>query len=114
MARNPFGFRISHPVAVRVLDERQALHLAVVGALHELDPEALEPLAGGMDVGHGDTDVSESLRRGVAVVVPIELRIRLRAPVVGQLHQRGSGEEPLGPLANLLGDLLTIGQVPMK
>lgn len=49
------------PVAVRVVDEGNVLHLAVLRALLELDAEFLEAVALGLHVVYRDGDVTEAV-----------------------------------------------------
>src|SRR5687767_11059897 len=56
--RHPLGRQDLDPVAVRVLDEGQSLHLPVVGPLHELHVQLLEAFAGDVHVRHHDADVA--------------------------------------------------------
>ena len=73
------------PVPVRVQDERDVPHLAVREALLERHAESLEARARFLDVGHGDGDVPEPPRLGVARVVWRRFQ-RLRAVVVGKFE----------------------------
>lgn len=58
---------IDAPVAVRVVDEGDVLHLAVLRALLELDAEFLEAVALGLHVVYRDGDVTKAVgyRRGL-------------------------------------------------
>jgi hypothetical protein len=74
------------PVAVRVQDERQALHAALVRPLLERHAARLEPRARRIDVVDGDGDVPEAAAR---VRVPRRVReglVRLGAVVVRELE----------------------------
>ena len=73
------------PVPIRVQDESDISHLTVCEALSEWHAESLEACASGLDIGHGDRNVTESLRLGIARVVWRRLE-RLRAVVVGKLE----------------------------
>lgn len=51
---------IEAPVAVRVVDQGNVLHLAVLRALLELDAEFLEAVALGLHVVNRDSNVTEA------------------------------------------------------
>ena len=73
------------PVSIGVQDEREEIQLSFGQALLKRHAEPLEACAGGLDVGHGDRDVAETARLGVARVV-LHLGFVLRAVVVGELE----------------------------
>jgi hypothetical protein len=73
------------PVPIRVQDERDVPHLPVRETLFEWHAERLEARARRLDVGHGERDVAESARLGIARVIGRRVE-RLRAVVVGELE----------------------------
>ena len=73
------------PVAIWVQDEREEIHLSFGQALFKRHTEPLEAGAGRLDVGHGDRDVAEPARLGIARVV-LHIGVALRAVVVGKLE----------------------------
>uniref|UniRef100_A0A1I8GWV1 Voltage-gated hydrogen channel 1 n=1 Tax=Macrostomum lignano TaxID=282301 RepID=A0A1I8GWV1_9PLAT len=65
---HPAGIEDFNPVAVRVQNEGEALHLAVVRLLGELHAESVETPAGLGDIRDADADVAEAAGVRVAVV----------------------------------------------
>src|SRR5688500_19662884 len=63
--------RLDHldPVTVRILDEGDVLHAAVLQALLERHAERFQQRARGADVGKADADMNEEARLDDAVVV---------------------------------------------
>lgn len=74
-----------NPILIRVQDEGDFFYLPVSEALFELHAEPLKACASGLDVGHGDRNVAESARLGIARVVGCLVE-RLRAMVVSKLE----------------------------
>ena len=74
----------SQPELQTHLDECQALHLAVLRALGESNALLLKSLACSIHDRHGKANVAEAPARvAVAVVVALEVGVRLGAPVCG-------------------------------
>src|SRR4051812_41135848 len=74
------------PVAIRVLDERQPLHFAVVRPFHKLHTHCLEAGAGCINVGNGNADVAETTWLSVTIVMAGEVGVSLSSPIMCQLQ----------------------------
>jgi hypothetical protein len=74
------------PVAVRVQDERKALHAALVWPLLERHAAFLKPRARRLDVVDGDGDVPEAAARVCVARRVREVGVRLGAVVVRELE----------------------------
>ena len=55
-----------NPVPIRVQDESNILHLPIGEALFEWHAQPLEACASGLNVVHGDRNMAESARLGIA------------------------------------------------
>ena len=78
---------------VGIENEGNVPHLAVRESLLEGYVELLESLAGVLDVVHHDGDVTETPPRvGVAADVALEVRVTLRAVIVGELEYACGGD----------------------
>ena len=73
-----------NPVSIRVQNESNILQLSIGEALFKWHAQPLEACASGLNVVHGDRDVAESARLGIARMVG-RLVERLRAGIVGKL-----------------------------
>ena len=89
------------PIAVGVLNKSQALHGPIVGSLDEGNSELLESFTDGMNVGHGNADMTEALGFVVAMVVAAETRVALGAPIMSQFQQGALAEEPFHAIAGV-------------
>jgi hypothetical protein len=74
-----------NPVSIRVQDESNTLNLPIGEALFEWNAQPLETCASGLNVVHGDRDVAESLRFGIARMVGCLVE-RLCAVIVGKFE----------------------------
>src|SRR5688572_13674639 len=97
------------PVTVRVLDEGETLHLAVVGPLHECDAMRIKVLGSGIDVRHCDADMAKTARFGIAVVISGEVAVGFGAPVMGQLERGFLAKHELGALRGIARNLFVHG-----
>lgn len=64
-----------YPVTIRILNESNALHLAVIWFLDKLDSLLLKALAGLLHIWHHDANVTVASGVGVSIVVWCEVRI---------------------------------------
>ena len=94
-----------NPVAVRVFDERDIFHLALVGTLHKNDLILIKPSCRCIQVGHRKADVPKALRLRVAIVV-FEVGVEFGAPIVGQFQNSALGKSPGRAFAYIVRRLL--------
>ena len=85
---NPKGDRETHhlnPVSIRVQNESNFIHLPIGKALLKWYAQPLKACASDLNVVHGDRDMAESTRLGIARVEWCLVE-RLSAVIVGKLE----------------------------
>ena len=65
----PFGGENFDPIAVRIFDERQAFHVAIVGSLYILHAKLIKACAGGIHIRYRDADMTKTTRVIIAAVI---------------------------------------------
>ena len=103
---NPIRLQHLNPIPIRILDKRQAFHLALIRLLDKRHPQFLKARRR-LHIGHRNANVPKPLRFAVPVVVA-QRRIILTAPVVGQLQQRFTAEGISRALTRVTGHLAGI------
>lgn len=76
-----------NPIAIRVLNKSQSMHLPLIRFLDELHPHRFKPLTRLINVGDNNADMTKSSRVLVSIVV-VEIRIVFGAPIMCQFDGR--------------------------